>query len=70
MEEFIIKNIIVEIIEYFVMKKEKNDIVVKNKILSIIISYEKFEEVMKCEFDMLCFGRRDLILSNYGYNFS
>lgn len=70
MEEFIIKNIIVEIIEYFVMKKEKNDIVVKNKILSIIISYEKFEEVMKCEFDMLCFGRRDLILSNYGCNFS
>lgn len=68
MEEPLIKNTIVETTEYSAMKKEKNDIAVKNKISSITTSYEKFEEVMKCELDMSCSGRRDLISSNYGHN--
>lgn len=54
----------VEIIKYFVMKKEEDDIVVKNKKLGIVISNEKFE-VMKYKFDLLCLDRRNLILSNY-----
>lgn len=58
----------VEIIKYFVMKKE-DDIVVKNKKLGIVISNEKFE-VMKYKFDLSCLDRRNLILSNYGCSFS
>lgn len=58
----------VEIIKYFVMKKEEDDIVVKNKKLGIV-SNEKFE-VMKYKFDLLCLDRRNLILSNYGCSFS
>lgn len=59
----------VEIIKYFVMKKEKDDIVVKNKKLGIVISNEKFE-VMKYKFDLSRLDRRNLILSNYGCSFS
>lgn len=59
----------VEIIKYFVMKKEEDDIVVKNKKLGIIISNEKFE-VMKYKFDLSRLDRRNLILSNYGCSFS
>lgn len=59
----------VEIIKYFVMKKEEDDIVVKNKKLGIVLSNEKYE-VMKYKFDLLCLDRRNLILSNYGCSFS
>lgn len=59
----------VEIIKYFVMKKEEDDIVVKNKKLGIVISNEKFE-VMKYKFDLSRLDRRNLILSNYGCSFS